>query len=410
MDTKNTYPFQSLHFFEHWFTETSSFAWSDAELMSLDQQIHNQKKLYVNDEIVKHLLSKNTLFASFAMSKAENSELTLLEAQEIYNRVQKNPADDPVRLKIKQGEALKRRDHDKLEFRNILTTFQKWNKKTITPQDLSEDVLIELHIDLTRDLDIFAPLHLVPDFSPYKTGKLRASDDIVVGEYEPPSHATIQEGLSALFAFIKTHPTPTGIAVFHTALYALHPFENGNKRICRVLEHVLLRGIGMNKRNLWSTSYYYHIVKERYYRKLFFSLNQKNFTTFPRFIHEAISYSIIGVLKTAIDVERSNWLEGQQVTQQERKSLKIFIKRRSAQFKAMIKWSEGLLSKQTIVTFIDRMLGRHILSKSAKGRNTFYRLLLDLPEYALYDELLPYLQQKNQFIPQVFLDELNPLA
>ena len=130
--------------------------------------------------------------------------------------------------------------------------------------------------------------------SSHKSGSWRTSD--ISGRCKP-AHSANQSGVRGIY-----NPSPTSIAIFHTALYALHPFNNGNKRVTRILEHLLWRAIGLNSANLYSTSYYYHSEKDRYYKYLLYSLTHANFNHFTSFILESAIYSMIGVIKTTIEV------------------------------------------------------------------------------------------------------------
>ena len=58
---------------------------SDKEILELDTNLNQYEQLFLNPDIERNLISKNELLASFAISKAENSTLTLKEAQDVYD-------------------------------------------------------------------------------------------------------------------------------------------------------------------------------------------------------------------------------------------------------------------------------------------------------------------------------------
>ena len=200
--------------------------------------------------------------ASFAISKAENSSVTLDEAKELRELLIDNPDYDFLAQKLKNKTKLTQKDHDRLEFFNITKTFRELNSRPFSLEDLTPEFIRDVHKNLTFGLDIFAD-HL-PDFTVYKSGKWRENDDIQVGDYQPEPFLQIPKRVSYLISWFKNNLGPTNTAVFHAALYALHPFNNGNKRVCRILEHLLLRTCGLNTKNLYSPSYYYHQEKARY--------------------------------------------------------------------------------------------------------------------------------------------------
>src|SRR3989338_5294502 len=189
---------------------------TNEEIKRIDTQLGEYEQIFLNPDIERNLISRNELLASFAISKAENSSLTLKEAQDVY------------------------------------------------------DVI------LSNEEYTFISDKYLPDFTVYKAGNFRDNDLIRVGTYTPAPHKEIEKGVEELLTWLKEHKTITDVALFHTALYALHPFNNGNKRVCRVLEHPFFRNLGINQKNLYSTSYYYHKQKERYYKYLLYSLERKN--------------------------------------------------------------------------------------------------------------------------------------
>src|SRR5437868_6305954 len=63
---------------------------SDEDLRTLDQDLNQYEQLFLNPDKERNLISKNELLASFAISKAENSQLTLQEAQDVYDFILEN--------------------------------------------------------------------------------------------------------------------------------------------------------------------------------------------------------------------------------------------------------------------------------------------------------------------------------
>lgn len=85
--TKN--PF-TKPFLEELILTPTLLPFSDAEILKLDADLNQYEQLFLNPDIEKNLISKNELLASFAISKAENSTLTLQEAQDVYDVLLKN--------------------------------------------------------------------------------------------------------------------------------------------------------------------------------------------------------------------------------------------------------------------------------------------------------------------------------
>lgn len=385
-------------------TFISDFVWTpqtlpftSEEIITLDRDLSVYEQVFLNPDIEKNLISKNELLASFAISKAEDSQLTLQEAQGVYDLILSDPNYDFIHEKLKAKKKLTNKDYEQLEFFNILKTFRSINQEAITIDDLTPLTIRELHTNLTKGLDIFKDY--LSDFTVYKSGSWRDNDLIRVGSYVPAPHAEIEKGVKELIAWLRENQTITGTAAFHTVLYGLHPFNNGNKRVCRILEHVLLRSLTINSKNLYSTSYYYHKQKARYYKYLLFSLERKNLNHFVVFVQEALVLSIIDVVKTSLEAKRLEFIGRQELEGQMALVLKPFIKRSEIQFKSLARITRGKIARQTLVTYLARAVDRGILHRRETGRVTYYGLNFEAPEIETLQKWLAFASERLAFIP-----------
>ena len=391
---KTTRPF-STPFLDKFILTPSILPLQDKLLIKLDQQLSDYEQVFLDPEIEKSLISRNELLASYAISKAENSQLTLGEAEDVYQLILGNKRYQFIANKIKNKEKLTQKDHDKLEFFNIAQTFHDVNGQVFSLDKLTPEYILNLHQQLTQGLDVFQDY--LPDYELYKSGHWRDNNAIRVGSYIPADYDVIHAGVTELVQYVLDKPTPTKIAIFHTALYALHPFNNGNKRICRILEHLLLRGIGFNGKNLYSTSYYYHKQKERYYKYLLFSLERNNFNHFVAFVQEAISLSIVSVVQLSLQSKRRDLLSTQSPSVQT--ILRPLIKRRELQFKNLFKRSKKKMARQTFVNYLDEAVSAGVVTRDQRGRSVYYSLKLTTNEQDSVANWLQLLQPKLSHIP-----------
>lgn len=385
-------------------TFLSQFVWTpqtlpftNEEIISLDRELSLYEQVFLNPDIEKNLISKNELLASFAISKAENSQLTLQVAQDVYNRILSDPDYDFIREKLKTKGKLSHKDYDKLEFFNIAKTFRSFNQESFSIDTVTSSKIRDLHRDLTAGLDIFKKY--LPDFTIYRSGEWRDNDKIRVGNYVPASHVEIESGVKELIVWLKNNQTITGIAAFHTALYGLHPFNNGNKRVCRILEHVLLRSLMINTKNLYSTSYYYHKQKARYYKYLLYSLERKNLNHFVTFVLEALVFSIVDVVRTSLEAKRQEFIARQKLEGQMHLILKPLMKRSEIQFKNLARITRGKIARQTLVTYLQKGVEQGILNKRETGRATYYSLNFQAPEGETLQKWLTFIKQRLPYIP-----------
>ena len=198
-------------------TFLSDFVWTpqtlpftSEEMISLDHDLSVYEQAFLNPNIEKNLISKNELLASYAISKAEDSKLSLQEAQGVYNLILSDPNYDFIREKLEAKKKLTNKDHDQLEFFNILKTFRNINREPFTIDDLTPLTIRELHTNLTKGLDIFK--EYLSGFTVYKSGTWRDNDLIRVGSYMPAPHPEIGKGVIELIAWLKENQTITGIA------------------------------------------------------------------------------------------------------------------------------------------------------------------------------------------------------
>lgn len=281
-------------FLSTFFITSDRLPLSEDFLKKADEALNSYEKSEIDWQLSKSLRLRNDLLVSFAVSKAENSALTLAEAEEVYRLVTGNPVGKDysfIKRKLKKGEKLNNRDHDRLEYFNIAKTFKNLNQSGIKLKDLTPDLILNLHRSLTEGLDIFSD-HL-DKFETYRSGYFRHSDEVRVADFNPAPHQEIETSVKELIAWLKKNPSALNIFIFHAALYALHPFKNGNKRVCRVLEHFLLQDIGYNKKNLYSSSYYYHKHRDRYYKNLIETLYKRNLSYFVAFASESFFFQLL---------------------------------------------------------------------------------------------------------------------
>lgn len=378
-----------------WTPQTLPF--TNEEVLSFDRQLSEYEQVFLNPDIEQNLISKNELLASFAISKAEDSKLTMQEAQDVYNLLLSEKDYDFVGKKLKAKVKLSQKDYDQLEFFNIAKTFRKLNQDPLSIKELTPEKIKEVHRNLTQGLDVFEKY--LSGFTVYRSGQWRDNDSIRVGSYIPAPYEDIENGVEELITYLKKNPTVDGVAVFHTAFYGLHAFNNGNKRVCRILEHLLLRSLGLNNKNLYSTSYYYHKQKARYYKYLLYSLERKNLNHFASFILEALVLSIIDVVKTSLETKRSEFLGRQELEGQIRVALRPFIKRGEIQFKNLVKATKGKIARQTLVTYLQRAVDQDILIKRETGRTTYYSLNFKTPELETFQKWLVFVKNRLTYIP-----------
>ena len=368
----------------------------DNLIKKLDKELINYEKTIVYPLIEENLISKNGLLTSFAISKAEDSKLTLAEAKSVYKFVLNNKEYKFISNKIEEGKKLTQKDYEKLEFYNISKVFNKFKNANLQIKDLNLDFIKNLHLELTAGLDIFE--EKVHEFEPYYSGILRKNNKIKVGNYSPISCKEIELNIQKLISWFKSNPSVINVSIFHSVLYAIHPFNNGNKRTCRILEYILIQSLGLNKNNLYSTSYYYHLRKDSYYKNLLNTIKNKNLNYFTMFYVEAFLNAIFGVYKTSLEFKRSKFIGDKDV-----RLLKLLVKEKAIRYRKLKKLTRHMFSETTLANKLGTYVKEGVLKKTAKATYTFYSLNINLTEEDNLDKLKTLFKKHNIYIPDSYL-------
>jgi len=157
--------------------------------------------------------------------------------------------------------------------------------------------------------------------------------------------------------------------------------------------------LDINAKNLYSTSYYYHKEKERYYKYLLNSLEKRNLNHFVGFFQEALVLSIVSVIKTSLEVKRKEFLDAGDLEEQVKEILKPLIKRNEVQFKNLLRLANAKIARQTFVTYLQQATDQGIVTRREQGRNTYYALNVSPQEEKVLHDLLEIAKAKLTFIP-----------
>lgn len=234
---------------------------------------------------LKPLLIEQTVFEeTFAISTAEDSELS----QKMAKTIEVSPEQTARLIKYKENKNLTAiQKYDQLEFENIRAAVNQVSSFSF--KDLNLELIKNLHHDLTIGLDEYVK---IKGISAYHPGTFRHSDEVKVGKlkaYTPPKFQKIPELLQLLFEHFARRRKINlyDILEFHVLFYAIHPFQNGNKRVARILESMLIHHYGYSAERTISLSAHYFQEKSGFHFFLMESLLQKDPTFF-------INYAIRG--------------------------------------------------------------------------------------------------------------------
>lgn len=104
---------------------------------------------------------------------------------------------------------------------------------------ITSELLLELHLMLTDNLDELFLNKWVKHYSPYFQWTFRNKDNVAVGWMRPGRASNIPNVLADINKRSKEVKTIEDIFSIHQDMYRAHLFFNGNKRICRCVEIII---------------------------------------------------------------------------------------------------------------------------------------------------------------------------
>jgi len=114
---------------------------------------------------------------------------------------------------------------------------------------------------------------------------------------------------------------------------------------------------------------------------------------------EALSLSIISVLKTSLEVKRGEFLDRQELENTAKAVLKPLIKRHELQFKNLVRFSQKKMARQTLITYLQKAVEDNVITRKEEGRTTYYSLNFSVPEYTTLETWLTFVKKRLNFIP-----------
>ncbi len=207
-------------------------------------------------EVENNIRRQSTLRSSVYSARIEGNELTI---------------DD-----LNNGS----RNQQRIEIQNILKALNTLNKKS--RKDIILNDILELHAIILKDLHEDA-------------GKIRHNMEAIfnsagIAIYMPPPPRLIEGELKKLLKYINSDRerfVPIKAAQAHFSFEKIHPFEEGNGRVGRLLLQKILKQGGYEMKGLLSIEEYLDNHRSEYYRAL--EEPEKDLTDYIIFMLTAIN-------------------------------------------------------------------------------------------------------------------------
>lgn len=156
------------------------------------------------------------------------------------------------------------------EISNIETAIQFIEENTDEETNFSRAYVAELHKMITKDLSI------PPDGEGSRyPGEMRKCEvSITKSKHTPPAHTIVKDYFEEFIKFInedhKEQNQLLSVAIAHHRFTYIHPFDNGNGRMVRLLNYALLIKLGFKVKNgrIINPSSVFYSDRNKYYQML----------------------------------------------------------------------------------------------------------------------------------------------
>lgn len=157
------------------------------------------------------------------------------------------------------------------EISNILAA-QNYIVEHFKGEKLSKRLICEVHALIVNELEREGARHI---------GQYRQVDvEIGKASFKPPSHFEVERLMDKLIDFVNADDGEQyaiiKIAIFHHAFTYIHPFDNGNGRVVRLLTLVLLLQFDFQIHLIFNPSAVFYLDRANYYAMLSSADNGNN--------------------------------------------------------------------------------------------------------------------------------------
>lgn len=297
----------------------------------------------------------------------------LVQSAYVSNSIEGNPLSQPevTNLLLDDRIPVNRDEQEVRNYYDILRTIQDHAKER-----LSIDVMLKLHQQLLNKVndEIAGQIRDTRVI----VGNYQANEEDVVGikiKHEPPTHnrEEISQYLTELFSWIeeaKDIPPILKVGIFHHQFVYIHPFVDGNGRVCRLLTALLLLKHGYQINKYFVLDDYYDLDRMQYSDKLN-TADMGNKTEWLEYFSEGVQYSLQSALAKA-QASASQLPKAQRLSSREQELLELF-QQQPELTSAEIADSFGV-SRQQAHNLVNGLLEQGFVEKFGNTKSAYYKL------------------------------------
>jgi len=304
------------------------------------------KKLELN--LTKHNLIKS----SYASNRIEGNPLTLPEVTNLL-------LDDRVPVNRDEKEVV--------NYFGILQNLADFQNKQFTAH-----LVTEFHKKLMTGVDDTAGIirNVQVVVGKYKEEKGNVSLKV---KHNPPHHdrKSIGKDLDDLFDWVNANrdvPIAIVSGIFHHQFVYIHPFEDGNGRVCRLLTALLFIQHEYLINKYFVLDDYYDIDRQQY-SDMLHSADTGDKTEWLEYFTDGVKFSLQGALAKYREALLTLRIE-EQPTPKEKEVLKIIQERNEVTSQTIVQLLK--VSRQQAHALLSNLVSKGLLSKKGKTKSSYY--------------------------------------
>ncbi len=291
----------------------------------------------------------------------------LIESSYASNSIEGNPLSvgEVTNLLLNDRVPTNRSEKEVVNYFTILKSLE-----VIKNEALNLNLILDIHrrlLDGVND-EIKGQIRNVPII----VGK-RQPDQIIV-KHNPPFHnkKQIEEALDELSYWIKSTDTSPILkaGIFHHQFVFLHPFEDGNGRVCRLLTALMLLSNGYQINKYFVLDDYYDVDRSLYSDSLH-TADEGNKTSWLEYFTDGVKYSLQsalgrvqdGISKLSLDIRPSP---------REQEALEIARRYKEITSADIVK--ELKITRQQAFNLLKSLSEKGFLDKKGSTKSSFYIL------------------------------------
>lgn len=310
--------------------------------------------LKIPQKLELNLKRKNLVQSAYASNKIEGNPLTLPEVTNLL-------LDDRVPATRDEKEVT--------NYFNLLSKLSQYQTR-----ELTVDLVAQLHAKLFATIEKAA-------------GQIRNAK-VVVGKYsgekgtatlkvkhEPPFHQRrqIKQSLKELFIWLKDQPKlPTIIraGVFHHHFVFIHPFEDGNGRVCRALTALVFLRDNYQINKYFILDDYYEIDRIAYSDALH-SADKGDKTQWLEYFSDGVKHSLKSALARYQNALQTLKIE-ERPTPKERRVLEIMKEQPELTSTDLAKRLN--VSRQQAHNLLSSLVAKGLVERQGTTKSSYYKL------------------------------------